>query len=81
MSTMQELSFKDVSFIRSALEGYIGLIKLDLASDDIDDDARLDLQEDIIYYERLLHLFRKSEKQSFDLREVQGIGIPMREDK
>ena len=78
MSNFQELTFKDISYIRFALEGYIGVLKLDLDSEEMDNDERMDIQEDIIYYEKLLHLFRKSEKQSHDLKEVQAIGIPVR---
>ena len=75
MSESRELTFKDISYIRAAIEGYIGLIKLDVDSGDLDDDERLDLQEDLLYYDKLLYLFQKAEKQSVELREVTSISL------
>jgi hypothetical protein len=46
MSEFKELTFKDISYIRAALEGFIGQLKMHLASDDLDDDERIDTQED-----------------------------------
>lgn len=81
MSKLQELTFKDISYIRSALEGYIGLLNLDLKSDELSDDERLDLQEDLLYYDKLLYTFKKAEKQSVDLKEVAPIAIAQRSSK
>lgn len=78
MNKLQELTFKDISYIRAALEGYIGLLKLDVESDELDDDARLDLQEDLLYYDKLLYQFKKSEMQSTELKAVESIVIPVR---
>lgn len=72
------MSYKEVSYIRSALEICIGQLELDVASDDIDDDDRIDLQEGIIFYENILNTFQKSEKQSVDLKQVQSIAIKTR---
>ncbi|AWF80227.1 MULTISPECIES: hypothetical protein [Microbulbifer] len=78
MSELRELSYKEISYIRSALEGYIGLLKLDIESEEIDDDERMDLQEDLLFYEKLLYTFQKSEKQSVDLKQIQSIAIKKR---
>ncbi len=78
MSNLRELSYKEISYIRSALEICIGQLELDVAADDIDDDDRIDLQEDIMFYENILYTFKKSEKQSVDLKEVQSIAIKTR---
>ncbi len=75
MSNFKELTFKDISYIRAALEGYIGLLNADIESGDIDEDERLDTQEDLLYYDKLLYVFQKAEKQSVDLREVTSIVI------
>jgi hypothetical protein len=39
---------------------------------------RLDTQEDLLYYEKLLHTFQKAEKQSVDLKEVESLVIKQR---
>lgn len=75
----RELTFKEISYIRSALEGYIGLLEIDVKSGDLDDDERLDTQEDLLFYGKLLYTFQKSEKQSTELRDVQSISISQRE--
>ena len=79
MSDSKELTFKEISYIRAALEGYIGLLKLDAESEDIDDDERLDTQEDLLFYDKLLYNFQKAEKQSVDLKEVSSLSIKTRE--
>ncbi len=79
MSTSRELTFKEISYIRAALEGYIGLLNEDINSNELDDDERLDTQEDIIFYEKILYTFQKAEKQSTELKEVQSISIKQRE--
>ena len=79
MSDSKELTFKEISYIRAALEGYIGLLKLDVESEDIDDDERLDTQEDLLFYDKLLYTFQKAEKQSVDLKEVSSLSIKTRE--
>ena len=79
MSDSKELTFKEISYIRAALEGYIGLLKLDVESEDIDDDERLETQEDLLFYDKLLYTFQKAEKQSVDLKEVSSLSIKTRE--
>ncbi len=71
-------TFKEISYIRAALEGYIGLLKSDIESSELDDE-RLDTQEDLLFYDNLLYTFQKAEKQSVDLREVQSISIKQRD--
>ena len=78
MSEFKELTYKDISYIRVALEGYIGLLSLDVECGELDDDERLDTQEDLLYYEKLLYTFQKAEKQSVELREVSSIVIKER---
>ncbi|MDH5652241.1 MAG: hypothetical protein OEZ39_10340 [Gammaproteobacteria bacterium] len=78
MSEQRELTFKEISYLRAALEAYIGIIKQDIEDDKTDEDERSDLQEDLLFYDKLLYTFRKAEKQSVELREVQTITIPKR---
>ncbi|WP_020409061.1 hypothetical protein [Hahella ganghwensis] len=79
MSKNRDLTYKEISYIRAALEGYIGLLKSDVDSGELDDDERLDIQEDLLFYDNLLYTFQKAEKQSVDLREVQSISIKQRD--
>ena len=79
MSDFKELTFKDISYIRAAIEGFIGQLKIEVESGELDDDERLDTQEDILYYDKLLYTFQKAEKQSVELREVSSICIKQRE--
>ena len=81
MSNFTELTFKDISYIRAALENHIGQLKLDIESGELGDDERLDTQEDLLYYGKLLHTFKKAEKQSVELREVSSIVVKKREPK
>ncbi|MDH5178862.1 MAG: hypothetical protein OEY07_04280 [Gammaproteobacteria bacterium] len=78
MSEQRELTFKEISYLRAALEAYISIIKQDIEDDKTDEDERSDLQEDLLFYDKLLYTFRKAEKQSVELREVQTITIPKR---
>ncbi len=75
MSNSRELTFKEISYIRAALESYVGILNEDSESHQLSDDERLDLQEDILFYDKLLYSFQKAEKQSIDLREVQSISV------
>lgn len=75
MSDFKELTYKDISFIRAAIEGYIGLLNLDIESGELDDDERFDIQDDLLYYEKLLYTFQKAEKQSVELRAVSSIAV------
>ena len=79
MSISRELTFKEISYIRAALEGYIGLLNQDIESNDLNDDERLDTQEDIVFYDKILYTFQKAEKQSTELREVQSITLKQRD--
>lgn len=79
MSNLRELTFKEISYIREALESYVGILNEDSESHEPSDDERLDLQEDILFYENLLYSFQKAEKQSIDLRKVKSISVKRRE--
>ncbi len=79
MSISRELTFKEISYIRAALEGYIGLLNQDIESNDLSGDERLDTQEDIVFYDKILYTFQKAEKQSTDLHEVQSISLKQRD--
>jgi hypothetical protein len=59
MSEYKALTFKDISYIRAAIEGYIGQLKFDIESAELDDDERLDTQEDLLYYDKLPNTFQK----------------------
>jgi hypothetical protein len=37
MSNFKELTFKDISYIRAALEGFIGQLKMNIESGELDD--------------------------------------------
>ncbi|MDH5179829.1 MAG: hypothetical protein OEZ39_18425 [Gammaproteobacteria bacterium] len=82
---MSELTFKDISYIRAALQYQLQGLEHEIAADNageldppLTDDERVDMQEDIIYYDRLVYMFEKAEKQSVELREVQSIELPDR---
>ena len=75
----RELTIKEISYIRSALEGYIGILVMDGKSGDLHDDERLDTQDDLLVYGKLLHTFKKIEKQSTELCDVQSFSISQRE--
>ena len=79
MSKYKELTFKDISYIRAALENFVGHLQMDIESGELDDDERLDTQEDILYYDKLLYTFQKAEKQSVELKEVASIVLKQRE--
>lgn len=78
MNKLTELTFKEVSYIRAALEAYLQMLEQDVAGDELDDDERIDTQEDILFYNKLLHTFRKAEKQAHELKEVPSIAINLR---
>ena len=80
---MTELTFKDISYIRSALQAKLKSLEAEIEADNDDkldppltEDERSDLQEDIVYYDKLLYVFEKAEKESKDLRSVQSIVLP-----
>ena len=77
---MTELTFKDISYIRSALQAKLKSLEAEIQADDdekldppLAEDERLDIQEDIVYYDKLLYVFEKAEKESKELRAVQSI--------
>lgn len=61
---MAELTFKDISYIRSALEYRLKALEREIAADNaseleepLSEDERVDIQEDIIFNDKLLYLF------------------------
>lgn len=85
---MAELTYKEISYIRSALKFRLDCLKKELAIDDeadeknqLSEDDRHDLQEDIVFYDKLLYTFEKAEKQSVELKVVQSIDLPERSSK
>jgi len=81
-----ELTFKEISYIRSALQYRLNGLEREIDADNeeklekpLTEDEAIDIQEDIIFYDKLLYTFQKAEKQSTDLREVQSISIKQRE--
>ena len=77
---MYELGFKNISYIRRALQGKLGHLKWMLRQDDNKElaEARQQIQEDILYYNGLLNTFETAEKQSYELREVASLCVPER---
>lgn len=80
---MTELTYKEVSYIRSALQYRLKGLEREIEADNsgkldppLTDDERIDIQEDIIYYDKLVYMFEKAEKQSEELKVVESIIIP-----
>ena len=80
---MVELEFKDISYIRRALQGMLGHLEWTLGQDDkkvlpepLSAQARQQIREDMLYYEELINTFKTAEKQSYELREVVSICVP-----
>lgn len=83
---MAELTFKEISYIRSALKYRLQGLEREVDADNDDqldesftEDERIDLQEDIVFYDKLLYLFEKAEKQSQELKVVQSVSLPSRD--
>jgi len=83
---MTDLTFKEISYIRSALQYRLNGLEREIEADNegrlekpLTEDEAIDIQEDILFYDKLLYTFQKAEKQSTDLREVQSISIKQRE--
>ena len=82
---MFALEFKSISYIRAALQNKLGHLEWTLEQDDkkalpepLSAEARQQIQDDILYYDGLIHTFETAEKQSFELREVAEILVPER---
>jgi len=82
---MAELTFKEISYIRSALKYRLSGLEREIEADNENaldkprtEDERMDIQEDIIFYDKLLYTFEKSEKQSQELKVVESIIVPER---
>jgi hypothetical protein len=80
---MYQLSFSEISGIRRVLGGMLGHLEWTLKQDDkkalpesLSAEARLQIQEDILYYKGLFNTFETAENQSVELREVASICVP-----
>lgn len=80
---MAELTFKEISYIRSALKYRLLGLEREIEADNdnkldepLTEDERGDIQEDIVFYDKLLYEFEKAEKQSQELKIVQSINLP-----
>ncbi len=83
---MTELTFKDISYIRSALQYRLAGLEREIISDNknslekpLSEDERIEIQEDIIFYDKLLYQFEQAEKQSQEIRVVPSITLPTRD--
>lgn len=82
---MTELTYKDISYIRSAIQAKLQSLGAEIEADNDDqldepltEDERQEIQEAIVYYDKLLYMFEKAEKESNDLRVVPNIVLPGR---
>ena len=82
---MAELTFKEISHIRSALKYRLSGLEREIEADNenaldepLTEDERIDIQEDIVFYDKLLYTFEKAEKQSQELKVVESITVPDR---
>ena len=83
---MTELSFKEISYIRAALQYRLNGLEREIEADNdntleqpLSEDERTSIQEDIVFYDKLLYQFEKAEKQSQAMRSVESIVIPARD--
>ena len=83
---MTELSFKEISYIRAALQYRLNGLEREIEADNdntleqpLSEDERTSIQEDIVFYDKLLYQFEKAEKQSQTMRSVESIVIPTRD--
>ncbi|VAW66936.1 hypothetical protein MNBD_GAMMA09-1421 [hydrothermal vent metagenome] len=79
---MAELTFKEISYIRAALKYRLLGLEREIEADNEDkleeplsEDERVDIQEDIVVYDKLLYMFEKAEKQSQELKVVSNINL------
>ncbi|MCE2027416.1 hypothetical protein [Sessilibacter corallicola] len=80
---MTELTFKDISYIRSALQYRLAGLEREIISDNknslekpLSEDERIEIQEDIIFYDKLLYQFEQAEKQSQVMKITPSIVLP-----
>ena len=80
---MFALGFKNISYIRAALQSKRGHLKWTLEQDDknalpelLSAQARQQIQEDILYYDGLINTFEFAENQSKALRKIVEILVP-----
>ncbi len=83
---MTELTFKEISYIRSALQYFLAGLESEILADNnnsleepLSEDERIEIQEDIIFYDKLLYQFEQAEKQSQEIRIVPSIALPTRD--
>ena len=83
---MTELSFKEISYIRAALQYRLNGLEREIEADNdnalkqpLSEDERVSIQEDTVFYDKLFYQFEKAEKQSQAMRSVESIVIPARD--
>ncbi|MBI3899805.1 MAG: hypothetical protein HY308_16130 [Gammaproteobacteria bacterium] len=69
------LEFKDVSYIRFALAGEVGSIKNELRNENLDEDRRGRLQDDLTFYAELYDVFHTAETMAPKLRQLPQIAL------
>ena len=74
---MTSLTFKDIRYIRAALECKLESLRWALEQDNVGtldppltDDEGCDMENDFLYYDKLLYWFQQWEKQTVPLRPV-----------
>ena len=84
---MAKLDFKEISYIRAALQYRLSGLEREFEADNNDsldpplsEDERIDIQEDIIFYDKLLYQFEKAEKQSYEFKTVPDLVLPFRDE-
>lgn len=82
---MTELTYKDISYIRSAIQAKLQSLGAEIEADNdeqldepLTEDERQEIQEAIVYYDKLLYMFEKAERESKDLRVVPNIVLPVK---
>ncbi|MBI3900017.1 MAG: hypothetical protein HY308_17250 [Gammaproteobacteria bacterium] len=72
------LEFKDISYIRAALDVKIGSIEMDLKRDHLDEAKRQNLQVELGFYQKLFSTFETAETMAPKLREIPQIAYRRR---
>jgi hypothetical protein len=67
------LTYAEISYVRGALESKAGHIEMELRGNDIDDNKRGELKEELLFYERLTDTFRDAMEMSRKLRALPQI--------
>lgn len=69
-----DLQYKDLSYIKSALQAHQGTLKaIDVDDESYGDDEFAEIQDDIMYIERLIAMFNREIKSMEDQAPKMGI--------